>query len=119
MVFFAKILHKFSVYFQRYVDGGLSDNIPAINDSTVTISPFSGESDICPSDDSANPLHIYLANTSMQFTMDNLYRLSRALFPPHPEILSDMCQQGFDDTLMYLQNNSKLELYVGLSALLI
>lgn len=92
---------------QRYVDGGLSDNIPAINSQTVSISPFAGESDICPSDDSASPLHIYLANTSMQCTIDNLYRLSRALFPPHPEILSDMCQQGFDDTLMYLQTNSK------------
>lgn len=92
----------------RYVDGGLSDNIPALNDETVSISPFSGESDICPLDNSANTLHIYLANTSMQFTMDNLYRMSRALFPPHPVILSDMCQQGFDDTLKYLQNNNLL-----------
>lgn len=89
------------------MDGGLSDNIPAINEDTISISPFAGESDICPSDDSADPLHIYLANTSMQCTMQNLYRLSRALFPPHPEILSDMCQQGFDDCLMYLQKNSK------------
>lgn len=89
----------------RYVDGGLSDNIPAINEETISVSPFAGESDICPKDDSANTLHIYLANTSMQFTMGNLYRMSRALFPPHPEILSDMCQQGFDDCLKYLQNN--------------
>ncbi|KAH3883484.1 hypothetical protein DPMN_007441 [Dreissena polymorpha] len=92
----------------RYVDGGLSDNIPAINEQTVSISPFSGESDICPKDLSANTNHIYLANTSMQWTMENVYRLSRALFPPHPAILSDMCQQGFDDTLKYLQNNNLL-----------
>ena len=100
------MLHIF-FFFQRYVDGGLSDNIPAINEETISVSPFAGESDICPKDDSANTLHIYLANTSMQFTMGNLYRMSRALFPPHPEILSDMCQQGFDDCLKYLQNNSK------------
>lgn len=93
--------------FQRYVDGGLSNNIPVLNDQTISISPFAGESDICPTDRTANTLHIYLANTSMQCSMDNLYRMSRALFPPHPEILSDMCQQGFDDTLKYLQNNSK------------
>lgn len=92
----------------RYVDGGLSDNIPALNDETISISPFAGESDICPSDNTTNPLHIYLANTSMQCSMENLYRMSRALFPPHPEILSDMCQQGFDDTLKYLQNNKLL-----------
>ncbi|XP_053384581.1 patatin-like phospholipase domain-containing protein 2 [Mercenaria mercenaria] len=92
----------------RYVDGGLSDNIPAMNDETISISPFAGESDICPTDHTANPLHVYLANTSMQCSMENLYRMSRALFPPHPEILSDMCQQGFDDTLKYLQNNKLL-----------
>ena len=89
------------------MDGGLSDNIPRLNEETITVSPFAGESDICPKDDSANPFHVYLANTSMQFTMGNLYRMSRALFPPHPEILSDMCQQGFDDCLKFLQNNSK------------
>ncbi|KAL4225553.1 Patatin-like phospholipase domain-containing protein 2 [Mactra antiquata] len=92
----------------RYVDGGLSDNIPILNDQTISISPFAGESDICPTDRNANTLHIYLANTSMQCSIDNLYRMSRALFPPHPEILSDMCQQGFDDTLKYLQNNKLL-----------
>lgn len=47
--------------------------------------------------------------------MENLYRMSRALFPPHPEILSDMCQQGFDDTLKYLQNNSKLQYHAFLN----
>ena len=103
--FYTKCYHQ--IYFQRYVDGGLSDNIPRLNEETITVSPFAGESDICPKDDSANPFHVYLANTSMQFTMGNLYRMSRALFPPHPEILSDMCQQGFDDCLKFLQNNSK------------
>lgn len=80
-----------------------------MNNETVSISPFAGESDICPTDSTANPLHVYLANTSMQCSMENVYRMSRALFPPHPEILSDMCQQGFDDALKYLQNNSKCD----------
>ncbi|KAK3101266.1 hypothetical protein FSP39_002246 [Pinctada imbricata] len=90
----------------RYVDGGLSDNLPILNEDTVTVSPFSGESDICPSDVSSNFEHIILANTSMQCTSQNLYRLSRALFPPHPETLSDMCKQGFDDCLKFLQRNN-------------
>lgn len=91
------------------MDGGLSDNLPILNDETITVSPFAGESDICPSDNSANFEHVILANTSMQLTSRNLYRISRALFPPHPSILSDMCTEGFDDCLKFLQKNSKDE----------
>ncbi|XP_077994725.1 patatin-like phospholipase domain-containing protein 2 [Glandiceps talaboti] len=90
----------------RYVDGGLSDNLPAFsgNDPTITVSPFSGESDICPpSDDTSNYLHMSLANTSIQLTPTNLYRLSRALFPPEPEIMTKMCRQGFEDALKFLK----------------
>ncbi|XP_061181319.1 patatin-like phospholipase domain-containing protein 2 [Saccostrea echinata] len=90
----------------RYVDGGLSDNLPILNDETITVSPFAGESDICPSDNSSNFEHIILVNTSMQLTSRNLYRISRALFPPHPSILSDMCTEGFDDCLKFLQKNN-------------
>ncbi|XP_078332618.1 patatin-like phospholipase domain-containing protein 4 isoform X2 [Crassostrea virginica] len=90
----------------RYVDGGLSDNLPILNDETITVSPFAGESDICPLDNSANFEHVILANTSMQLTTRNLYRISRALFPPHPSILSDMCTEGFDDCLKFLQKNN-------------
>lgn len=97
---------------QRYVDGGLSDNLLVMDENTVTVSPFAGESDICPTDTSSNFLHITLANTSLQFTTSNLYRLSRALFPPHPEILSDMCKQGFDDALKFLQRNSEYTVYM-------
>ena len=37
----------------RYVDGGFTNNLPMINDNTVTVSPFSGEADICPKDKNA------------------------------------------------------------------
>ncbi len=76
-----------------------------LDDNTITVSPFAGESDICPSDNSANDLHMVLANTSIQFTMRNFYRLAHALFPVPPEELSQMCRQGFDDTLKFLQKN--------------
>lgn len=37
----------------RYVDGGISDNLPQSElKNTISISPFSGESDICPRDTS-------------------------------------------------------------------
>ncbi|KAL1284474.1 Patanin-like phospholipase domain-containing protein [Trichinella pseudospiralis] len=31
---------------------------------------------------------------------------SVALFPPHPEVMSDMCQQGFEDTLRFLASHN-------------
>lgn len=33
-------------------------------------------------------------------------RFARILFPPKPEILSNMCQQGFDDALRFLHRNN-------------
>jgi len=45
--------------------------------------------------------------TSIQLTCSNLYRMSVAFFPPAPEVLSNMCRQGFDDALRYLQKNSQ------------
>jgi hypothetical protein len=38
----------------------------------------------------------------------NIYRLTRILFPPHPEVMDKMCQQGFHDALRYLQRNNKI-----------
>lgn len=36
----------------RYIDGGFTDNLPIVDKNTITISPFSGLSDICPHDNS-------------------------------------------------------------------
>lgn len=73
--------------FQRYVDGGISDNLPQYElKNTITVSPFSGESDICPRDSSTNMHELRVTNTSIQFNLRNLYRLSKALFPPEPQV---------------------------------
>jgi len=48
---------------------------------------------------------VNLSNTSIELSRQNLYRFSRTLFPPKAEILSKMCQQGFDDTLRFLARN--------------
>lgn len=42
----------------RYMDGGLSDNLPALDENTITVSPFCGETDICPRDDSSQLFHV-------------------------------------------------------------
>lgn len=90
----------------RYMDGGFSDNLPMLDENTITVSPFCGESDICPRDLSSQLFHINFSNTSIELSCHNIYRLVRILFPPKPEILSNMCKQGFDDALMFLHRNN-------------
>ncbi|XP_014668423.1 PREDICTED: patatin-like phospholipase domain-containing protein 3 [Priapulus caudatus] len=90
----------------RYIDGGLSNNIPIVNEHTVTVCPLAGETDICPDDMSSSFLHLNFAQTSVQMTTENVYRLTRAFFPPHPEVLSAWCKQGFEDALHFLQKTN-------------
>ena len=41
------------------MDGGFSDNLLVLDKNTVTVSPFCGESDICPRDrTSARLFHV-------------------------------------------------------------
>ncbi|XP_018552690.1 patatin-like phospholipase domain containing 3 [Lates calcarifer] len=95
----------------RYVDGGISDNLPQSElKNTITISPFSGESDICPRDNSTSFHELRFTNTSIQMNLGNMYRLSRALFPPEPKILAEMCQSGYKDALRFLEENNLLML---------
>ncbi|XP_051979249.1 patatin-like phospholipase domain-containing protein 2 [Xyrauchen texanus] len=95
----------------RYVDGGISDNLPQYElKNTITVSPFSGESDICPRDISSTNLHeLRFTNLSIQFTLANLYRVSRALFPPDPLVMKNMCKQGYRDALHFLKKNGMLQ----------
>uniref|UniRef100_A0A673IRG6 Patatin-like phospholipase domain containing 2 n=1 Tax=Sinocyclocheilus rhinocerous TaxID=307959 RepID=A0A673IRG6_9TELE len=94
----------------RYVDGGISDNLPQYElKNTITVSPFSGESDICPRDISSTSIHeLRFTNTSIQFTLANLYRVSRALFPPDPLVMKNMCKQGYRDALHFIKKNGEL-----------
>ncbi|XP_068134281.1 patatin-like phospholipase domain-containing protein 2 isoform X2 [Hyperolius riggenbachi] len=93
----------------RYVDGGISNNLPEYElKNTITVSPFSGESDICPRDNSTNFHELRITNTSIQFSVGNLYRLTRALFPPEPKVLGEMCQEGYNDALRFLKDHNLL-----------
>ncbi|XP_027853041.1 uncharacterized protein LOC114131901 isoform X1 [Aphis gossypii] len=87
----------------RYIDGGFTDNLPILDKNTITISPFSGLTDICPCD---NPIQKYLlkiSNNSFEVTKTNCFRVARIMFPPEPEMLAKLCYQGFDDALIFLQ----------------
>ncbi|KAF7634809.1 PNPLA domain-containing protein [Meloidogyne graminicola] len=92
---------------EQYIDGAFSDNQPGKwEPGTITVSPFSGESDICPNDeDSASMFGFDVAGTSVQFTTQNLFRTIVILFPPAPEVCSRICRQGFEDALRFLTKN--------------
>lgn len=87
-------------------------NIPILNNKTIVVSPFSGESDICPSDfDVANIVTIDLSCTSMKVSVANFCRIFDALFPPPSEQLKEMCWQGYSDAMQYLIDHSKLKTF--------
>ncbi|XP_008945768.1 PREDICTED: patatin-like phospholipase domain-containing protein 2, partial [Merops nubicus] len=97
----------------RYVDGGISDNLPHYESkNTITVSPFAGECDICPKGNSANFHEMNVTNTSIQFSLGNLYRLTQALFPPEPKVLGEICEQGYSDALKFLKENGMLQLWI-------
>uniref|UniRef100_A0A0R3RLS1 PNPLA domain-containing protein n=1 Tax=Elaeophora elaphi TaxID=1147741 RepID=A0A0R3RLS1_9BILA len=89
-----------------YIDGGASDNQPVVDTDTITVSPFSGESDICPTDEESASLFDWnFAGTSIRLTANNLYRAALCLFPPSAEECVSMCRLGFSDALKYLISN--------------
>lgn len=51
----------------RYMDGAFSDNLPTLDDNTVTVSPFCGESDICPRDPSPQLYHVRITGLAKSF----------------------------------------------------
>ncbi|XP_030222376.1 patatin-like phospholipase domain-containing protein 2 isoform X2 [Gadus morhua] len=89
----------------RYVDGAVSDNLPNCHlRNTVTFSAFAGESDVCPR--SAFRLHeVRFNNVSIHVNSQNCYRVASSFFPPEPEGMAEICDNGYLDALRFLQDN--------------
>ncbi|XP_078054090.1 omega-hydroxyceramide transacylase-like [Mustelus asterias] len=92
----------------RYIDGGFT-NMQPLNDmrNTITISPFSGEIDICPRN-AADFFLLWLGNSSFVLSPENLHRVALAFFPPHSKILQRFLWDGYIDALHYLLQNDLL-----------
>ncbi|XP_059969258.1 1-acylglycerol-3-phosphate O-acyltransferase PNPLA3 [Mesoplodon densirostris] len=90
----------------RYVDGGVSDIIPfSDTKTTITISPFYGESDICPKVKSTNFFHVEFTKLSLRLCSENIYLFTRVLFPADLKVLEELCFQGYLDTVRFLEEN--------------
>lgn len=72
---------------QHYVDGAVSDNLPRCDQgNTITISPYAGESDLCPRATTLTFHEVRFNNVSIQVNSENLYRVTSTFFPPDPEV---------------------------------
>ncbi|XP_074083236.1 1-acylglycerol-3-phosphate O-acyltransferase PNPLA3 isoform X2 [Macrotis lagotis] len=88
----------------RYMDGGASNNVPFLNaNTTITVSPFYGEHDICPKITSTNFLQVNFTNLSFRLCSGNVYLITRALFPPELKVLGEICVRGYLDALRFLE----------------
>ncbi|CAB1331725.1 unnamed protein product, partial [Coregonus sp. 'balchen'] len=91
---------------QRYVDGALSNNMPHFDlKNTIIVCPFSGESDVCPRESTLNFHEYHQNNASIQFNTNNLHRVIMSFLPPEPEVMAEMCQNGYMDALRFLREN--------------
>lgn len=89
----------------------MSNNNPILDEDTIIVSPFGGEADICPRDESASYFCHDFQGTNLQWSYENIYRLSKALFPPNPEVLKAICFRGYKDAIYFLKSRSKFFLH--------
>ncbi|CAF3354163.1 unnamed protein product [Rotaria sp. Silwood1] len=101
------IPHKFRE--EYYWDGGLTNNNPIIDEETILVSPFAGESDICPRDESGSFYSIDFKGTDISCTQENLYRITHALFPPNISVLKQICWRGYNDGIKFLQTRNMVK----------
>ncbi|XP_011353117.1 patatin-like phospholipase domain-containing protein 1 isoform X1 [Pteropus vampyrus] len=88
----------------RYIDGGFTGMQPcSFWTDCVTISAFSGQQDICPRDCPAIFHDFRMFNCSFQFSLENITRMTHALFPPDLMILHNYYYRGYEDAVSYLR----------------
>uniref|UniRef100_A0A8D3BA87 PNPLA domain-containing protein n=1 Tax=Scophthalmus maximus TaxID=52904 RepID=A0A8D3BA87_SCOMX len=94
---------------QHYVDGALSNNMPLFEQrNTITVAPFSGESDICPREGTYNFFEVHYGNVSIQINMGNVHRICTSFLPPRLEVSVQICHDGYMDALCFLREKGEV-----------
>ncbi|XP_078798443.1 patatin-like phospholipase domain-containing protein 4 isoform X3 [Oryzias latipes] len=95
---------------QRWMDGGFTDSLPILPvGRTITVSPFAGLQDVCPVHGGLLDVQLRLANMSIMLSLENVRRLTRALFPPPPSTMRFLWEEGFGDGVRFLQREGFME----------
>ena len=89
---------------EKYIDGGFTNNLPIVQNPSITISPFEGIVDICPKSINNKRRYMKIANEELAVTMSNMSRFVRALFPPTAEGLENLYRAGYNDAYDFLKN---------------
>ncbi|XP_023256154.1 patatin-like phospholipase domain-containing protein 2 isoform X1 [Seriola lalandi dorsalis] len=93
----------------HYMDGALSNNMPLFEQrNTITMAPFSGESDICPTEGTFNFFEVHYGNVSIQVNTGNVHRVCTSFLPPGLEKLAEICHHGYMDALRFLRERDLL-----------
>lgn len=80
--------NKCCLILQHYVDGGFTSMQPVLPETrsqTLTVSPFSGDTDICPAEESSR-WEMVVSGTTLNCTGANTLRIFNALYPMALEV---------------------------------
>ncbi|XP_010012425.1 PREDICTED: patatin-like phospholipase domain-containing protein 1, partial [Nestor notabilis] len=92
----------------RYVDGEVGMwRASFVSRTTITVSAFAGEYDICPRDCAAAFLTLQLSDCILQISKRNFYRLMCIFYLPEFQVLEQYYACGYQDTVSFLKRLSK------------
>ncbi|XP_017295092.1 patatin-like phospholipase domain-containing protein 4 isoform X2 [Kryptolebias marmoratus] len=92
---------------KKWIDGGFTDSLPILPvGRTITVSPFAGLQDVCPVHRGRFNTQLRLANMTIMFSLENMKRLNQALFPPSTSTMQSLCEEGFTDTVRFLNREN-------------
>ncbi|KAK6026149.1 hypothetical protein OSTOST_07934 [Ostertagia ostertagi] len=116
MAIFSGVLYQIGSGLSRsihvaYIDGGYTNNLPDFEDiRTITISPFSGNAEISPTDEeNFFDWKMTVCNQTMNVNLQNIVRGAQALFPPARPVLESYYEAGFKDAFRFLIKHDIIE----------
>uniref|UniRef100_A0A3P8UFX6 PNPLA domain-containing protein n=1 Tax=Cynoglossus semilaevis TaxID=244447 RepID=A0A3P8UFX6_CYNSE len=80
----------------------------AVSRNTITVAPFSGESDICPREGTFNFFEVHYGNVSIQVNTGNVHRICTSFLPTTLQKLAEICRNGYMDALRFLRENGEI-----------
>lgn len=92
----------------RYLDGGLSNNLPCLGENTVYIGSFSGKGKhICPSDDKIDTYPSFdLGGENISLSPRNMVRLSHAGLIADDSVYDAYEDKGYNDAKTYFESRN-------------
>ncbi|KAM6333146.1 omega-hydroxyceramide transacylase [Alca torda] len=92
----------------RYVDGELGMwRADFVSRTTITVSAFSGEYDICPKDGPAGFFTFQLSDCILQISKRNICRLQYIFQLPPRQVLDEIFTHGYQDTVSFFKRLSE------------